>query len=76
MNAPVPDGNGMPDATMEAMLQQLVDAQLTLGKSLSTTSQFLRFVLTVANENMEVIRTQLETLKGLASQIEQQDGTP
>lgn len=58
-----------PEIELEAMLQELLEAQLALDKSISTTSQFLRFVLNLANENLSVIRTQLETVRDLATQI-------
>lgn len=69
-----PHGKDDPsDIKMEAMFEELLEAQLALETSVSTTSQFLRFVLNVANENLSVIRTQLETIRDLAERINERD---
>lgn len=62
-----------PESNLEAMIQELVQAQLALGKSVSSTSQFLHFVLLLANENLGVIRSQLETIRNLATEIDKMD---
>lgn len=73
MNPAEHENHAAPNTEMEAMLQALLDAQLALGQSLSSTSQFLRFVLNVANENLGVIRTQLESIRDLALRIDEWD---
>ncbi|MDL2219839.1 hypothetical protein LJC04_05885 [Ruminococcaceae bacterium OttesenSCG-928-O06] len=69
MNPQPPENKASPE--LDAMRQELMKTQLALGKNLSTTSQFLRFALALANENLGVIRSQLETLKDLAMEIDE-----
>lgn len=76
MDAPIPKNNASPDLELEAMLQDLLKAQHALSHSVSSTSQFLRFVLNLANENLEVIRTQFETIQHLAAEIEKWGDVP
>lgn len=71
MNPQVPENNTQPEMELEAMLQELLQTQLALDKNISSTSQFLRFVLSLANENLGVIRTQLETIRDLAMEIDE-----
>lgn len=73
MDKPTPENKASPESELEAMVQELAQAQLALGKSLSSTSQFLRFVLSLATENLGVIRTQLETIRDLAMEIDECD---
>lgn len=58
---------------LEKLMHELLTAQLMLGDSIQSTSQFLRFALGLANENLVLIRTQLEKIKELASAIENLD---
>lgn len=73
MDSPIHDDKTMPDVELETMLKDLLNAQIALGESISSTSQLLRFVLNVANENLGVIRTQLETIRDLATEIDKWD---
>lgn len=71
MDSPTPENQALPESEMETMLKQLLDTQLALGQSLSSTSQFLRFALDTANTNLEVIHSQLETIRNLATAIDE-----
>lgn len=62
-----------PEYELEGLMHEMLKTQLELGKSISGTSQFLRFVLNLANENLVVIRTQLEEIQKLAAAIEECD---
>lgn len=66
-----PENHTPSEVELEAMLQELLKAQLALGKNITETSQFLRFVLTLANENLGVIHTQLERIRDLAGAIDE-----
>lgn len=70
MNPPTPENKAASELKLEAMLQDLLKAQQALGSSVSSTAQFLRFVLSLANENLEVIRSQLETIRDLSLEID------
>lgn len=71
MDPQTPENKALPELETEAVVQELLKTQLELGKSISSTSQFLRFVLTLANENLSVIRSQLETIRDLATEIDE-----
>ncbi|MDL2294640.1 hypothetical protein LJC60_08455 [Ruminococcaceae bacterium OttesenSCG-928-D13] len=70
---PLVDNNAVPNVEMDAKLCELTETQLSLIKSISSTSQFLRFALTMANENLGTIRSQLETIRDLAMEIDEQE---
>lgn len=58
---------------LDKLMNELLTAQIMLGDSIQSTSQFLRFALGLANENLVLIRTQLEKIRELASAIENLD---
>lgn len=55
----------------EAKLQKLHETQLALGKNIASTSQLLRFALSLSNGNMGIVRTQLETIRDIAKAIDE-----
>lgn len=73
MDPQTPENKALPELETEAVVQELLRTQLELGQSISSTSQFLRFVLTLANENLGVIRAQLEAIRDLASEIDDRE---
>lgn len=72
MDAQTPENKAALTPELEAAVQ-LLQAQLLLGKSLASTSQYLKFVLAIANENLAVIRAQLETIRDLAMEVDKRD---
>ena len=76
MDIPISENRASPDRELETMLQDLLNAQVALSNSISSTSQFLRFVLNLANENLGVIRSQFETIQDLAAEIKKCGGSP
>lgn len=73
MDFPTPETNLPTDPAQEEKMLELLHAQLALGDSIASTSQFLRFVLSLANENLSAIRTQLETIRDLAVELDSQE---
>lgn len=73
MNTPGPESHKPPELELELLLQQMLKEQIELGENISSTSQFLKFVLGLANENLTVIKTQLERIRELASAIDDCD---
>lgn len=65
-----PNNGVPPELELEVLMQEMLKAQLALGENITTTSHFLRFVLSLANENLGVIRAQLEEIRDLADAIE------
>lgn len=75
MDPKTPESQTPPQPNMEAMIQDLLSAQLTLDNNVSSTSQLLRFVLATVNQNLKVIRSQLEAIQDLALKIDELDRT-
>ena len=73
MDSMAQNNNTTPEPPCEEAAQKLAKAQLALGDSLSSTSQFLRFALNIARENLDIIRTQLEIIRDLSTDVGQQE---
>ncbi|MDL2253460.1 hypothetical protein LJC49_05220 [Ruminococcaceae bacterium OttesenSCG-928-I18] len=73
MDAQTPENNPLSEQEMDVLLQEMLKTQLALGENVTATSQFLRFSLSLANKNLETIRSQLEKVQELATEIETQD---
>lgn len=76
MNVPPTENRASLEPDTEAMMQKMLETQLSLEKNITTTAQFLKFVLALANENLGVIRAQLETIRDLALEIDKRDDFP
>lgn len=73
MNEKEPKDGGTPDPQLEALVHEMLRAQLELGENITATSQFLRFMLSLASENLGAMRTQLENIRDLADAIDDCD---
>ncbi|MGD9559043.1 MAG: hypothetical protein AB7V55_00360 [Oscillospiraceae bacterium] len=73
MNEQIPTTAGACDPELETLVHKMLQEQLALGDSISSTALFLRFVLDIVNENLGTIRTQLETIRDLAIDLDEVD---
>lgn len=71
MGDPAQENTPLQKPKLEALMLEMLAEQHQLDLNVASTSQFLKFVLSLANENLGVIRTQLEKIRDLAIAIDE-----
>lgn len=71
----IPKENTSYEPDAEALMREMLKEQLVLDENLTSTSQLLRFVLSLTHQNLTVINMQLEKIQKLSNAIDKSNCT-